>query len=144
MASGECLCLFSGQILFLFVCSLCIDTSVVDMSRDEDDDSFVDDCKVPAKSSPKRKVAKPVDNFYSPGQDFKARTVHQLTGHMCEGSPASQQAAMSALDNLSSSSDNLSKMIIKSSVDRGSTSIGMSQDAALKLIQAEKLRHKRA
>jgi hypothetical protein len=56
---------------------------------------------------------------------------------MCEGSPASPQAAMSALDNLSSSSDNLSKMIIKSSVDRGSTSIGMSQDA-------EKLRHKRA
>jgi hypothetical protein len=142
MASGECLCLFSGQILFLFVCSLCIDTSVVDISRDEDDDSFVDDRKVPAKSSPKRrKVAKPADN---PGQDFKARTVHQLTGHMCEGSPASQQAAMSALDNLSSSSDNLSKMIIKSSVDRGSTSIGMSQDAALKLIQAEKLRHKRA
>ncbi len=114
------------------------------MSRDEDDDSFVDDCKVPAKSSPKRKEAKPADNFYSPGQDFKARTVHQLTGHMCEGSPASQQAAMSALDNLSSSSDNLSKMIIKSSVDRGSTSIGMSQDAALKLIQPEKLRHKRA
>ena len=142
MASGECLCLFSGQILFLFVCSLCIDTSVVDISRDEDDDSFLDDRKVPAKSSPKqRKVAKPADN---PGQDFKARTVHQLTGHMCEGSPASQQAAMSALDNLSSSSDNLSKMIIKSSVDRGSTSIGMSQDAALKLIQAEKLRHKRA
>ena len=141
MASGECLCLFSGQILFLFVCSLRIDTSVVDISRDEGDDSFVDDRKVPAKSSPKRKVAKPADN---PGQDFKARTVHQLTGHMCEGSPASQQAAMSALDNLSSSSDNLSKMIIKSSVDRGSTSIGMSQDAALKLIQAEKLRHKRA
>ena len=141
MASGECLCLFSGQILFLFVCSLRIDTSVVDISRDEDDDSFVDDRKVPAKSSPKRKVAKPADN---PGQNFKAHTVHQLTGHMCEGSPASQQAAMSALDNLSSSSDILSKMIIKSSVDRGSTSIGMSQDAALKLIQAEKLRHKRA
>ena len=53
MASGECLCLFSGQILFLFVCSLRIDTSVVDISRDEDDDSFVDDRKVPAKSSPK-------------------------------------------------------------------------------------------
>jgi hypothetical protein len=34
-------------------------------------------------------------------------------------------------------------MIIKSSVDQG-TSIGMSQDAALKLIQVEKLRHKRA
>ena len=71
-------------------------------------------------------------NFYSPGQDFKSHTVHQLTGYMCEGSPASQQAAMSALDNLSSNSDNLSKMIIKSLVDRGSTSIGMSQDVALK------------
>ena len=86
MVSGECLCLFSGQILFLFVWSLCIDTSVVDISRDEDDNSFVDNHKVPAKSSPKRKVAKPAVN---PGQDFKARTVHQLTGHMCEGSPAS-------------------------------------------------------
>ena len=115
------------------------------MSRDEDDDSFEDDRKLPAtKSSPKRKVAKPVANFYSPGQDFKTRTVHHLTGYMCEGSPASQQAAMSALDNLCSNSDNLSKMIIKSSVDRGSTAIGMSQDAAIKLIQAEKLRHKRA
>ena len=121
------------------ICSLCIDTSVVDMSRDEDGDSCEDDLKLPAKS-PKRKEAK----LYSPGQDFKARAVHQLTVNMCKGSPASQQAAMSALDNLSSSSDNLSKMIIKSSVDRGSTSIGMSQDAALKLIQAEKLRHKRA
>jgi hypothetical protein len=113
------------------------------MSRDEDEDSFEDDCKLPAtKSSPKRKEAKPVANFYSPRQDFKARMVHQVTGYMCEGSPASQQAAMNALDNLSSNSDNLSKMIIKSSVDRGCTSIGMSQDVALKLIQAEKLHHK--
>ena len=68
MASGECLCLLSGQILFLFVCSLrTIDTSVIDMSRDEDDDSFEDDRKLPAtKSSPKQKEAKPVANFYSP------------------------------------------------------------------------------
>ena len=113
------------------------------MSRDEDGDSIADDRKFPAKS-PKREEAKKSANFYSPGQDFKARTVHQLTVSMCEGSPASQQAAMSALDNLCSNSDNLSKMIIKSSVDRGSTAIGMSQDAAIKLIQAEKLRHKRA
>ena len=64
MASGECLCLFSGQIFFLFVCSPGINTSVVDMSRDEDDNSFKDDCKFPAtKSSPKQKEAKLVANF---------------------------------------------------------------------------------
>jgi hypothetical protein len=55
--------------------------------------------QIAAKSFPNQKEAKPVANFYS---------VHQLTGHMHEGSPASQQAAMSMLDNLSSSSDNLS------------------------------------
>ncbi len=113
------------------------------MSRDEDGDSIEDNRKLPAKS-PKREEAKPAANFYSPGQDFKARTVHQLTVNMCEGSPASQQAAMRALDNLSSSSNNLSKMIIKCTVDRGSMSIGMSQDAVIKLIQAKKLRQKRA
>ncbi len=99
------------------ICSLCIDTSVVDMSRDEDGDHIEDDRKLPAKSL-KRKEAKFAAYFYSPGQDVKARMVHQLTVNMCKGSPASQQAAMSALDNLSSSSDNLSKMIIKSTVDR--------------------------
>ena len=71
MALGECLCLFSGQILFLFVCSHHIDTSIVDMSRDEDDDCFEDDHKLPAKFSPKQKEAKPAaTNFYSPGQDL--------------------------------------------------------------------------
>ena len=123
-------------------------TSVIDLASEEEDRSDGDnDCKMPAnKESPKRKqsISKPAARVFSPGQDLKARVVCQLSNTLDEGSPASQQAAMSALDNLCSNSDNLSTMIIKSSVDRGSTSIGMSQDAALKLIQAEKLRHKRA
>ena len=123
-------------------------TSVINLASGEEDRSDGDnDCKMPAnKESPKRKqsIPKPAARVFSSGQDLEARIVCQLSNTLNEGSPASQQAAMSALDNLSSSSDNLSKMIIKSSVDRGSTSIGMSQDAALKLIQAEKLRHKRA
>ena len=123
-------------------------TSGIDLASGEEDRSDGDnDCKMPAnQESPKRKqsIPKLAARVFLPGQDLEARIVCQLSNTLNEGSPASQQAAMSALDNLSSSSDNLSKMIIKSSVDRGSTSIGMSQDAALKLIQAEKLRHKRA
>jgi hypothetical protein len=76
---------------------------------------MTNDRKLPPEPSPKRNQVKAAA-VYSPGQDFNACTVHQFTGYMLEGSPASQQAAMGALDNLSSSSVNISKMIIKSMV----------------------------
>jgi len=117
------------------------------MSReDEDDDVEEDDRKLPPEPSPKRKqqhVNNALAPPYSPGQDFTARTVHQVTGLMVDGSPASQQAAIGILENLSSSSNNISKTIVKSMSDRGSISIGMSQEIALKLLMAEKLQRAR-
>jgi hypothetical protein len=116
------------------------------MSReDEDDDVEEDDRKLPPGPSPKRKqhVNNALAPTYSPGQDFTARTVHQVTGLMVDGSPASQQAAIGVLENLSSSSNNISKTIVKSMSDRGSISIGMSQEIALKLLMAEKLQRAR-
>lgn len=112
------------------------------MSREDDgDDVEEEDHKLPTEPSPKRKqhVNKASAPTYSPGQDFTARTVHQVTGLMVDGSPASQQAAIGVLENLSSSSNNISKTIVKSMSDRGSISIGMSQETASKLLMAEKL-----
>ena len=122
-------------------------TVVVDISRDYDDDSNHDndidnygggDCKLPArKPSPKRRVvAKAADS----GEDFNARTVHQVLGHMTDGSPVSQKAALGVLENLSSSSNNVSKTLVKSAIDQGNISVGMSQEIAKTLLRAEKLR----
>jgi hypothetical protein len=115
------------------------------MSKEENDNSNNSnnsniDCKLLAKPSPKRKQKVKVSPCRSPGQDFNARTVHQVTGYMVGGSPASQQAALGMLENLSSSSNNVSKTIVKSMVDHGSISTSMSQEIAKKLLQAEKLR----
>ena len=96
--------------------------------------------KLRAKPSPKRKASKKADS----GQDFNARTVHQVTSVMLAGLPASQQAALGVLENLSSSSMNVSKTIVKSTVDRGSISEGISQEVAKTLLRAEKLSHQSA
>ena len=113
------------------------------MSReDEDNDVEEDDRKLPPEPSPKRKqqhVNNALAPTYSPGQDFTARTVHQVTGLIVDGSPTSQQAAIGVLKNLSNSSNNISKKIVKSMSNRGSISIGMSQETASKLLMAEKL-----
>jgi hypothetical protein len=107
------------------------------MSKEEDD-NIKDSCnsntdhKLLAKPSPKRKQQVKTSPCRSPGQDFNARTVHQVTGYMIDGSFASQQTALGVLENLSSSSNNVSKMILKSTVDRGSISTGMSQEIAKK------------
>ncbi len=99
-------------------------------------DSDKDDCKVAARKPPVPKKMK------APSQDFfHARTVHQVTGYMLNGLPASQQAALSVLDNLSSSSKNVSKTIVWSTVKRGSIKAGMSQEVAITLLRAEKLRN---
>ena len=116
---------------------------VVDISRYYDDDSNHDndinnygggDCA--RKPSPKRRVvAKAADS----SKDFNARTVHQVLGHMIDGSPSSQKAALGDLKNLSSSSNNVSKTLVKSAIDRGNISVGMSQEIAKTLLRAEKL-----
>jgi hypothetical protein len=115
------------------------------MSKEEDDDSMDSydsdtNRKLPANSSPKREQQVKASPCRSPGKDFNARTVHQVTGYMVGGLPASQQAALGVLENLSSSSNNVSKTMVKSRVDRGSIFTGMSQEIMKKLLQVEKLR----
>ena len=119
--------------------------NLVDMSKESDDSDGSDgsdqlDRKLHAKPSPKRKASKATDS----GQDFNARAVHQVTSVMLAGSAASQQFALGVLENLSSSSMNVSKTIVKSMVDRNSTTEGMSQEVAKTLLRAEKLRHQSA
>ncbi len=74
------------------------------------------DRKLPSKPSPKRKQSYPPTSL----NDFNARTVHQVSGFMVNGSPATQQAALAVLDNISSSSKNISTTLVQSAVDRGS------------------------
>jgi hypothetical protein len=51
-----------------------------------------------------------------------------LSNTLDVGSPASQQAAVDVIEELSSNAGNISKTIIKSNFDQGETSIGMSQE----------------
>jgi hypothetical protein len=105
-----------------------------DDNEDEDEDKD-DDRKLHLKPSPKRKQANPAASW----NDFNACTVHQVSGFMVNGSPATQQAALAMLDNLSSSSKNILTTFVQSAVDRGSVSEGMSQEVAKTLLQTEKL-----
>ena len=120
-------------------------TSVIDLASGEEDRSDGDnDCKMPTnKESPKRKqsIPKPAARVFLPGQDLEARIVCQLSNTLNEGSPASQQVAVDAIEELSSSAGNISKTIIKSKVDQGETSIGMSQEISSRLIKARKIRN---
>ena len=127
----------------LFVYSLSSYTSVIDFTREEDNDD--NNRKMPAsvESALKRKqpITKPAARVYSPGQDLEARVIGQLSNTLDEGSPASQQAAVDVIEELSSNAGNISKTIIKSNVDQGKTSIGMSQEISSRLIKAQKIRN---
>jgi hypothetical protein len=65
----------------------------------------------------------------------------QLSNTLDVGSPASQQAAVDVIEELSRNAGNISKTIIKSKVDQGETSIGMSQEISSRLIKARKIRN---
>ena len=85
----------------------------------------------------------------SPPLRKKPRLQDSVWGIMPPSTPPSMQrpvptAALGVLENLSSSSSNVSKTIVKSTVDRGSISEGMSQEVAKTLLRAEKLRHQSA
>ena len=72
-------------------------------------------------------------------QGFQDRSVHQLTERMIEGTPLTQRAAVGVISNLSSSSNNASKTILKRAINRDATLPGMSQEMAKKLVAAEKI-----
>ena len=118
--------------------------SVIDLATEEEDSDGDDDCKMPAnKDSPKRKptIPKPAARVYSPGQDIKTRVVGQLLNTLNKGSPASQQAAVDVIEELSSNAGKILKKIIKSKVDQGETSFGMWQEISSRLIKAWKIRN---
>jgi hypothetical protein len=113
--------------------------------QDGDDDDIIDvedNRKIPAMPSPRRKQAhKPAPPMCSPTQAFNAGTLGQVTGYL-DASPASQQAAIGVIKDLSSNSNNMSKMLVRSAVVRGSISIGMSQETAMTVVKAKKLQQK--
>jgi hypothetical protein len=59
-----------------------------------------------------------------------------------DASPASQQAAIGAIEDLSSDSNNMSKTLVWSAVVRGNISIRMSQETAMTVVKAKKLQQK--
>jgi len=75
----------------------------------------------------------------TPEQGFQDRTIHQLTERMIEGTPLTMQAAVGVISNLSSSSNNASKTILKSAINRDAILPGMSQEMANKRVAAEKI-----
>jgi len=58
---------------------------------------------------------------------------------MIECTPLTHQAAVDVILNLNSSSNNDSKTIHKSAINRDATLPGMSQEMAKKLVAAEKI-----
>ena len=116
------------------------------MLRDGDDDDIIDvedNRKMPAVPSPRRRkqANKPAPPMCSPIQAFNARTLGQVIGYL-ETSPASQQAAIGVIEDLSSDSNNMSKTLVRSAVVRGNISIGMSQETAMAVVKAKKLQQK--
>jgi hypothetical protein len=111
---------------------------------EEEDSDGDDDRKMTAnKDSPKWKptIPKPTARVYLPGQNIKARVVGQLLNTLNKGYPASQQAAVDVIEELSSNAGKILKTIIKSKVDQGETSFGMWQEISSRLIKARKIRN---
>jgi len=94
---------------------------------------------MPANPSPKRKVTS--KKAASAEDEFHARTVHHVSGYMLEGSHQTQVAAYGALESLSAkNASNVAITLVKASVNRGNTSVGMSQEMAKTIVFAQKLR----
>ena len=85
-------------------------------------------------SPPRKKRAKS-----SPTKDFMARTVNRVSSRMLKGSPATQNAALCVLEELSMAGNNVSKVIVESKTASGNLSQGMSQDVCQLLLHGKKL-----
>ncbi len=70
--------------------------------------------------------------------DFLSRTVNQVSTHIC-GTPTTQKAALSVLEDLTKSDNNISKMILSSKAANGTPSYGMLQEVSLLLLQSKKV-----
>jgi hypothetical protein len=69
--------------------------------------------------------------------DFLSRMMNQVSTHIC-GTPTTQKAALSVLEDLAKSDNNISKMIITSKAANGTPSYGMSQEVSSLLLQTKK------
>ena len=61
--------------------------------------------------------------------DFLSRTVNQVSTHIC-GTPTTQKAALSVLEDLAKSDNNISKMIVSSKAANGTPSYGILQEVS--------------
>jgi hypothetical protein len=75
---------------------------------------------------------------------FIGRTITRVSGHMLEGSPSTQQAAYSVLDDLAMPGNNVSKVIVTSKTVNGTPAQGMSQDTCKPLIHSRKIKIKKS
>ena len=83
---------------------------------------------------PRKKQAKS-----SPTKDFTAWTVNCVSSWMLKGLPATQNAALCVLEELSMAGKNVSKVIVASKAASGNPSQGMSQDVCQLLLHGKKL-----
>jgi hypothetical protein len=70
--------------------------------------------------------------------DFLSHTVNQVSTHIC-GTHTTQKVALSVLEDLAKSDNNISKMIVSSKAANGTPSYGMLQEVSLLLLQSKKV-----
>jgi hypothetical protein len=70
--------------------------------------------------------------------DFLSRMVNQVSTHIC-GTPTTQKAALSVLEDLAKSNNNISKMIVSSKAANCTPLCGISQEVSLLLLQSKKI-----
>jgi hypothetical protein len=75
---------------------------------------------------------------------FIGPTVTRVSAHILEGSPSTQQAAYSVLDDLAMPDNNVSKVIVTSQTVNGTPTQGMSQDTCKNLIHSTKTKIKKS
>jgi hypothetical protein len=71
--------------------------------------------------------------------DFLSHMVNQVSTHIC-GTPSTQKAALSVLEDLAKSDNKKSKMIISSKAANGTPSYGMLQEVSSLFLQSKKVR----
>jgi hypothetical protein len=70
--------------------------------------------------------------------DFLSRTVNQVSTHIC-GTPTTQKAALSVLEDLAKSDNNISKLNISSKAANGAATYAMLKKVSLLLLQSKKI-----
>jgi hypothetical protein len=116
---------------------------VININDDSDDNHYQLKTPPPAvfktsgmSPSPQKKKQKSSGKAIA--VDFLSHTVNQVSTHIC-GTLTTQKAALSVLQDLAKSDNNISKMIVSSKAANGTPSYGMSQEVSLLLLQSKKV-----